>query len=84
MTKNISQRDKVILILAILVMLVALIGSIYFPFPSRQSMDILGFVKLWLRELLILGVILIAIIYAGARWLWQRFTLPKTEEQNEL
>ena len=83
MTKNSLQRNIAIAILAIVVMLAVMIASIYYPFPSGQSMDIAGFVTLWFRELLILGVLLIAIIYAGGRWLWRRFNESKSRDQNE-
>lgn len=82
MNQNISRRNTAIIILAIVVMMAGMIGSIYYPFPSGQSMDVAGFVKLWLRELLILGVIVIAIIFAVVSWLWQRFKPSNTGKQN--
>jgi hypothetical protein len=84
MTKNALKRNIAIAILAIVVMLVVMITSIYYPYPSGQSMDIAAFIKLWFRELLILGVLLIAIIYEGSSWLWRHFNEPKIENKMNL
>jgi hypothetical protein len=72
MTLKISKRNTAIGILAIFVVLLLMIYSIYYPYPSGHSLDIAGFVMLWLRELIFLGVLLLVIIYAGASWLWRR------------
>jgi hypothetical protein len=67
MTQNISRRNTAIIILAIVVGIAGMIISIYYPYPSGQLMDVKGFIQLWFRELLILGVFIIALIYSNLR-----------------
>ena len=78
MTQKISTRDTAIGILAIFVVLPLMIYSIYYPYPSGHSIDMAGFVMLWLREIIFLDVLLLVIIYAGASWLWRRVRTSKT------
>jgi len=82
MAHNISHRNIAIFILAVVVMLAVMIGSIYYPFPNDQGMDAMGFIKLWFREIILLGGIVIAIVFAGIRWLFQRLKLRQSGEQN--
>lgn len=82
MSQNITFRNTAIFILAVVVMLAVMIGSIYYPFPNGQPMDVEGFIKLWLREVILLGGILIAFIFVGIRWLFQRSKPRQSGEQN--
>jgi uncharacterized membrane protein len=76
------KRDVIIGSLAIIATIGIMVASIYYPFPNGQSMSASGFIQLWLRELLIVGIIIVALIFVGIRWLWQRLQPPQKSGQN--
>lgn len=47
---------------ALLIMLAIMVGSIYYPYPSGKHLDFWGFVALWAREILIVGLCLLVVI----------------------
>lgn len=64
-----SRGNTALTFLAVVLLLGVMIGSIYYPFPSGQSMTVTGFIQLWLREVIILAVIVVIFIIAGLSWL---------------
>jgi hypothetical protein len=56
-------------VVALLVMLAIMIGSIYYPYPSGKHLDFWGFVALWAREIIIVGLSLLAAITLAVAWL---------------
>ena len=46
-------------IAAILILVILMIVSIYYPYPNGKSLGFWNFVIIWFRELVILGVFLI-------------------------
>ena len=52
-------------VLAVLTMVVMMIWSIYSKGPSGQSLDTKGFILFWLRELIVLACVAIALVIAG-------------------
>ena len=47
-------------------------ASIYYPFPNGQPLGVDDFIKLWLREIIIAGFLIISLLAAGVRLLWRR------------
>ena len=48
----------------IVIILAVMIASIFYPHPGKE-MDIAGFIKLWLREIIFLVFFLIVFVLAG-------------------
>lgn len=55
-------------ILALVALLVIImIASIYYPFPSGKTMTFSGFVQLWFREIILVSLITVALLIAVIR-----------------
>jgi hypothetical protein len=59
-------------VLALLAMVAVMVWSFYDKGPSGQTLGIKGFVLFWLRELVVLAFVVIALIIAGLGWLRRR------------
>jgi hypothetical protein len=59
------------ILLLVLALVGLMIGSIYFPFPNGKSLDLPTFVLFWLRELIIVGVIVVGCFVAGFVEVWR-------------
>lgn len=59
-------------VLAVLAMVLAMIWSVYYKGPSGQSLDTKGLILFWLRELIILVFVVIALVIGGIGWLRRR------------
>jgi len=58
-----------------------MIGSIYFPYPDGKSLDLPTFVLFWLRELITVGVILVACFVVGFKEVWRQLK-PRSEDKD--
>jgi len=59
-------------VLAILAIVLAMVWSVYYKGPSGQSLDTNSFILFWLRELIILAFVVIALVLGGIGWLRRR------------
>lgn len=71
-----------VFVLTILVLTGLIISSIYYIGPSGQTMDIVTFIKLWAREILIIGFILAMLIIVGVERLRKIIKQQNNDEQN--
>ena len=56
------RGNTFVIFLAVAFMLVVMVGSIYYPFPSGEPMTIGGFIKLWFREVIALVFFVVVLI----------------------
>jgi len=54
---------------ALCIMVAGMYYSITYPYPSGKSLDVAGFVALWLREIVIVAFAAIVIVILFAAWL---------------
>ncbi|GAA5173359.1 hypothetical protein GCM10025771_00620 [Niveibacterium umoris] len=71
-------------VVALVAMLAIMIGSIYYPFPNGKHLDFWGFVALWGREILIVGLSLFVIIVMAVAWLVRLIRGKPKGERNAL
>ena len=64
----------------IVIILAVMIASIFYPYPGKE-MDIAGFIKLWLREIIFLVFFLIVFVLAGLYIFKKRKLGNNNEEQ---
>ena len=57
--------------LAILIILGGMLWSVYYQLPDGLEINFIGFIKLWFRELVITGALILALIIVGFRR-WSR------------
>lgn len=69
-------------VLAVLAMLAVVAGSIYYPYLNGQSPDVKSFISLWLRELLIVDLLIILVITGGIVWLRRFFQRRRSGGHN--
>jgi multisubunit Na+/H+ antiporter MnhB subunit len=50
------------MVAAIAVMVLGMLAFYFYPYPSGRHPDLLSFVALWLREILILGFVFVALV----------------------
>jgi polyferredoxin len=67
-----SEHHVAKFVLAILAMVLIMGWSVYYKGPSGQSFDAKGFIFFWLRELIILIFVVIALVIGGIRWVRRR------------
>ena len=67
-----SERSFGKLIFALVVLVLAMVWSVYFTGPSGQSLGVEGFVLFGLRELVILALAIIGLAIGAVSWLKQR------------
>ncbi len=53
----------------LVVLLAVMVGSIYYPYPNGKHLDFWGFVALWAREVLILGLLAFVGVFLAASWI---------------
>jgi hypothetical protein len=58
-------------VVALLIMLAIMVGSIYYPYPNGKHLDLWGFVALWAREIIIVGLSLLVVIALAIAWLFR-------------
>jgi hypothetical protein len=56
-------------IAGVLILILGMAASIYYPFPNGKSLSLGDFIALWLREILILLGLLVAVVVGGVSWL---------------
>lgn len=65
-----SAAAQALLCVGALALLVGLMYySLVYPYPNGKSLDLVGFVELWGRELLILGTAAIFLVVVLVAWL---------------
>lgn len=64
-----SEHHVAKFVLAVLAMILPMVWSVYDKGPSGQSLDTKGFILLWLRELIILAFVVIALVIGCIGWL---------------
>lgn len=64
-----GSAEGVVLVIACLVLIAGMLMSIYYPYPSGESLSLFGFIALWLREILILGCAALVVVVMGFAWL---------------
>jgi len=79
---NSSRGNTALTFLAFVLVLGMMIGSIYYPFPSGQSMTVTGFIQLWFREVITLAVIVVVFIIVGFSWLRRLLKQRRRGEHN--
>jgi len=67
-----SEHQVAKFFLAILAMVLVMIWSAFYKGPSGQSFDTEDFVVFWLKELILLVFIVIALVIGGIGWLRRR------------
>jgi nitric oxide reductase large subunit len=64
-TTSSSEHSAGKFVFALLALVLVMIFSVYYKGPSGQSFDTEGFILFWLRELILLGFIVIAFVIVG-------------------
>ena len=72
------QGDTKSIFVWLVVILAVMIASIFYPYPGRE-MDIAGFIKLWLREIIFLVFFLLVFALAG-RYIFKKRKLGNNNE----
>jgi uncharacterized membrane protein len=73
-----------IVFLVVVFMLVVMVGSFYYPFPSGEPMTIGGFFQLWFREAILLVLLVVGLIAAAVSWLRRIMRARHDGKQNAL
>ena len=68
--------------LAIILLVIVMVGSIYYPLPSGEPMAATTFIMLWLRELIFLSFLVGIAIYFGFSRLRRVLKTRRNGEQN--
>jgi cell division protein FtsW (lipid II flippase) len=84
-----KSKDSKTLIAVAITLFVGAIGvigvgmyySATYPFPGGKSLDLVEFVSLWLREIVILILATVAVLIAIIRWFSRRF---RAQDKNAL
>lgn len=80
--ENVGGRRKLVLVvLSLIALVLAMIASIYYPYPSGKTLGIAGFIALWFREILILGTVVALFVAIGCAWLWKMVRKPVARSQ---
>jgi len=75
------DRSIALLAFALVIMLILMVASIYYPYPNGKPLGFWGFVALWLREVLIVGFFLFALVAILWIRVWKR--IGNRTEQNK-
>lgn len=67
-----SSGDLAGLVVALLVLMLCMAVTIYYPYPSGRPMSLAGFVAFWLREIVLLAMVVIALVFVALVWVWRR------------
>jgi len=78
------RGNTFVFFLLVVFMLVVMVGSIYYPFPSGEQMTIGGFLKLWFREAILLVLLVVGLIAAAISWLRRTMKARHDGKQNAL
>ena len=78
------RGNTIAIFLAAAFMLVVMVGSIYYPFPSGEPMTIGGFIKLWFREVIALVFLIVVLIAVAISWLRRTLNARRNGNQNAL
>ena len=66
--------------LLVFAMVAFMIASVFYPLPGGGTIGFWGFVQLWLRELILLGILLFALILG----LFAKSDEPKNDHKQDL
>jgi len=67
-----SEHQVAKFFLAIVAIVLAMIWFAYYKGPSGQSFDLKDFIVFWLKELILLAFVVVALVIAGIGWLRRR------------
>jgi multisubunit Na+/H+ antiporter MnhB subunit len=69
--KDVRSDDVAAVLWGGLVLVLLMVAFYHYPFPSGERPDLFGFIVFWLRELLILVLLAVALVAAGFVWVWR-------------
>ncbi len=64
-SKRIERREVTILVLCVGALILGMVIFVVYPYPSGERPSVLDFVAFWFRELLIVVVLAVALLWAG-------------------
>jgi hypothetical protein len=67
-----SSGDLAWPVVALLVLMLCMAVTIYYPYPSGRPMSLAGFVAFWLREIVLLAIVVIPLVFVAVVWVWRR------------
>ncbi len=79
-----ASRSGFGFIVALVVLLAIMVGSIYYPYPSGKNLDFWGFVALWARELIAVGLLVVTVVALAITWLFRRIKGKREDNENAL
>ena len=79
-----TRGNTLVIFLVVVFMLVVMVGSIYYPFPSGEPITIGDFIQLWFREVIGLVFLVVMLVAAAASWLRRTLRARHDGKQNAL
>jgi len=62
------RKELALAVAGVVILVLGMVAFYYYPYPSGQRPDLIGFVAFWLRELLIIGLVLLLLAVLGFSW----------------